>query len=111
MNTASASGRYAPLIPFVRHRADLTCVLDQMNGELSVGHSFVGGGDYPETDRPLSGLLGADLVAENNYWKISRIYTSESWNPDLSGPLYRPGLNIKEGYYLVGINGTRQCSL
>jgi len=43
--------RYAPLIPHVRHRADLTYILDQMNGELSVGHSFVFGGDFPQTER------------------------------------------------------------
>lgn len=104
-NWDEVHARYAPLIPFVRHRADLTYVLDQMNGELSVGHSFVGGGDYPETDRASCGLLGADLTAENNYWKISRIYTSESWNPELAAPLDRPGMNVKEGYYLVGING------
>lgn len=97
--------KYSPLIPFVRHRADLNYVLDQMNGELSVGHSFVSGGDYPETDRPSVGLLGADLVPDRNRWKISRIYTTESWNPELSGPLDRPGIKIEEGYYLVGING------
>jgi tricorn protease len=76
-----------------------------MNGELSVGHSFVFGGDYPEVEKPTVGLLGADLVAENKRWKIARIYTTESWNPDLTSPLDRPGINIKEGYYLVGING------
>lgn len=97
--------KYAPLIPYVRHRADLTYILDQVNGELSVGHSFVGGGDYPEVERSAAGLLGADLVAENNRWKISRIYTTESWNPELSSPLDRPGLKIEKGYYLVGING------
>ncbi len=97
--------KYAPLIPYVKHRADLTYILDQMNGELSVGHSFVGGGDFPEVEKSATGLLGADLIAENNRWKISRIYTTESWNPELSGPLDRPGLNIEEGYYLVGING------
>jgi tricorn protease len=102
--------KYSPLIPFVRHRADLNYVLDQMNGELSVGHSFVGGGDYPDTDKPSCGLLGADLVAENNYWKITRIYTAESWNPDLSGPLDRPGIKIMEGNYLVGINGRELTS-
>ncbi len=97
--------KYAPLIPWVRHRADLNYILDQMNGELSVGHSFVGGGDFPEVERSSAGLLGADLVAENNRWKISRIYTTESWNPELSSPLDRPGIKIGEGYYLVGING------
>lgn len=97
--------KYSPLIPYIRHRADLTYVLDQMNGELSVGHSFVSGGDYPEIDRSTVGLLGADLVPEKNRWKIKRIYTTESWNPELSGPLDRPGIKIEEGYYLVGING------
>ncbi len=97
--------RYAPLVPFIKHRADLTYVLDQVNGELSVGHSFVFGGDFPEVDRPSIGLIGADLVAENKRWKINRIYTTESWNPELSSPLDRPGIKIQEGYYLVGVNG------
>jgi tricorn protease len=97
--------RYSPLIPHIKHRTDLTYILDQMNGELSVGHSFVFGGDFPEVEKPLVGLLGADLVADSRRWKIKRIYTTESWNPELSSPLDRPGIKIQEGYYLVGING------
>ncbi|HCC71395.1 MAG TPA: protease, partial [Bacteroidales bacterium] len=97
--------RYAPLVPYIKHRTDLTYILDQVNGELSVGHSFVGGGDYPDVERSSTGLLGADLVPENKYWKISRIYTTESWNPGLSSPLDRPGINVHEGNYLVGIDG------
>lgn len=97
--------RYAPLLPFIKHRHDLNYVLDQMNGELSVGHSFVFGGDFPEVDKSSVGMLGADLVSEENRWKISRIYTTESWNPELSSPLDRPGIKVQEGYYLVGING------
>ena len=97
--------RYAPLVPFIKHRGDLNYVLDQMNGELSVGHSFVFGGDFPRTERASVGLLGADLEKDNGKWKIKRIYTSESWNPGLNGPLDQPGLKIKEGYYIVGVNG------
>lgn len=97
--------RYKPLIPYVKHRADLTYILDQVNGELSVGHSFVGGGDYPDTERTQVGLLGADLEPKDGRWLIKRIYTTESWNPGLSGPLDAPGLKVKEGYYIVGING------
>jgi len=97
--------RYAPLVPFIRHRADLTYVLDQMNGELSVGHSFVFGGDYPETDDSKVGLLGADLLADQGRWRIDRIYTFESWNPDVSAPLDRPGLKVAEGHYIVAVNG------
>jgi len=97
--------RYKPLMPYVKHRTDLSYVLDQLNGELSVGHSFVGGGDYPEVEKSMMGLLGADLAVTNNYWQIRRIYTTESWNPGLSSPLDKPGIKVREGYYLVGING------
>ena len=38
--------RYARLLPYVRHRSDLNYLLDQVNGELSVGHSFVFGGRH-----------------------------------------------------------------
>ncbi len=97
--------RYAPLVPFIKHRTDLTYILDQVNGELSVGHSFVNGGDFPKTETNSVGLLGADLVQEKNRWKIQRIYTTESWNPELSSPLEEPGLKVAEGNYIVGING------
>lgn len=97
--------RYAPLIPFVKHRIDLSYILDQMNGELSVGHSFVFGGDFPSVEQSSVGLLGADLKANDNRWQISRIFTTESWNPELSSPLDEPGLKVSEGNYLVGVNG------
>ena len=97
--------RYSPLIGHIKHRFDLTYILDQMNGELSVGHSFVFGGDYPKTERAAVGLLGADLGTDQGKWKIERILTSESWNPGLVGPLDRPGIKIEDGYYLLGVNG------
>ncbi len=97
--------RYRPLVPFVRHREDLRYVFDQLNGELSVGHSFVGGGDYPAVDTSRVGLLGADLVADQGRWRIGRIYTYESWNPNLDAPLDRPGLRVAEGDYLLAVDG------
>lgn len=102
--------RYAPLIPFVKHRDDLNYILDQVNGELSVGHSFVSGGDLPAVDAPSVGTLGADLVAENGRWKIARIFNTESWNPGLSSPLDRPGIKAAVGDYIVGINGRELTS-
>ncbi len=97
--------RYRPLVPYVRHRDDLNYIFDQVNGELAVGHSFVGGGDYPAVDTSRVGLLGADLVADDGRWRIQRIYTLESWNPGLSAPLDRPGLQVREGDYLLQVNG------
>ena len=97
--------RYAPLVPFIRHRADLNYVMDQVNGELSVGHSFVFGGDMPEVERPSGGALGADLEAHADLWRIARIYTFESWNPQMVAPLDRPGLKVEEGHYLLSVDG------
>ncbi|MEZ4898746.1 MAG: PDZ domain-containing protein [Saprospiraceae bacterium] len=97
--------RYAPLIPFVKHRSDLNYIFDQVNGELSVGHSFVFGGDYPDVAEDKVGLLGADLRQVNGRWRIVRIYTTENWNPELTSPLDQPGLKVQEGNYLLAING------
>ena len=97
--------RYAPLVPHIKHRSSLNYVLDQMNGELSVGHSFVSGGDYPETDRYPTGLLGANFSTDKGRWKIDRIFNTESWNPNLSSPLSKPGMKVESGNYIVGING------
>jgi len=97
--------RYAPLVQHIKHRSSLNYVLDQMNGELSVGHSFVSGGDIPKTGDYPTGLLGANLTTDKGRWKIERIFNTESWNPDLSSPLSKPGMKVEAGYYIVGING------
>ena len=52
-----------------------------------------------------TGLLGADLKLNEGLWQISRIYTFESWNPTLKAPLDQPGLKVKEGHYVLAING------
>src|SRR6185503_12787921 len=96
--------RYAPLVPYVRHRTDLTYITDMVGGELSVAHSFVREGDVPAVDTSRIGALGADLVAENGHWRISRIFTSESWNPGLVAPLDQPGTKARVGDYILAVN-------
>ncbi|CAN5528648.1 S41 family peptidase [soil metagenome] len=97
--------QYAPLMPYIRHREDLTYLLDQLGGELSVGHSFVFGGDFPKADDSHGAVLGTDLVAKDGRWQIKRIYTAESWNPGLEAPLDQPDLKVKEGDYIIAIDG------
>lgn len=96
---------YSPMIPYIRHRADLTYLLDQLGGELSVGHSFVFGGDFPAVDTLRVGLLGADLAEHEGHWMIKRIYSAESWNPELRAPLAQPGLKVSENDYILAIDG------
>ncbi|MDX1333625.1 MAG: PDZ domain-containing protein, partial [Robiginitalea sp.] len=96
---------YAPWIDHVRHRTDLNYVVDILSGEVAIGHSYVSGGDQPDLDRVPVGLLGCDFKLENGRYRIAKIYTGEQWNPDLYAPLALPGLGVKEGDYLLAIDG------
>ena len=96
---------YAQLLPHVNHRADLNYLLDMMGGELAIGHSYVRGGDLPEVPRATGGLLGADLEVRDGRWRIARIYSGESWNPELRAPLAAPGVDVAVGDYVLAVNG------
>lgn len=96
---------YSPWIDYVKHRSDLNYVLDIFGGETSIGHSFVRGGDYPEVDKVSTGLLGADIIVENDKYRIKKIYNGESWNAKVRAPLSGPGINVNEGDYLLAVNG------
>jgi tricorn protease len=78
-----------------------------MGAELAVGHSYVRGGEMPEgvdSAQP-GGLLGADFEIDSGRYKITRIYDTESWNPDLRAPLHEPGVNVAVGDFVLAING------
>jgi len=96
---------YSPWVDHVRHRVDLTYILDILGGETSVGHSFTGGGDLPDVERVPVGLLGADYKIDNGKYRIVRIYNGENWNPTLRAPLSAPGIDVREGDYLLAVNG------
>jgi tricorn protease len=96
---------YEPWLEDIDHRSDFNYLLDILSGEIAVGHSYVRGGDYPDLTNPRTGLLGADLEEVEGFYRISRIYTGESWNPGLLGPLGVPGMKVKQGDYLLAIDG------
>ncbi|MCG6190822.1 S41 family peptidase [Maribellus maritimus] len=96
---------YSPWINDVRHRTDLNYVVDILSGEVSIGHSYVSGGDMPDINEVPVGLLGCDFTEENGYYKISKIYTGENWNPNTKAPLTMPGMEVHEGDYLLAVNG------
>ena len=97
--------KYSPWVEDVGHRDDLNYLLDMIGGETSVGHSFVFGGDMPDFDRPTIGMLGADLALEGGRYRITHILTGENWNPELRAPLSAPGVDVREGDYLLAVNG------
>lgn len=96
---------YGQLLPFVNHRADLNYLLDNMGAEIAVGHSYVRGGAMPEVPNSPGGLLGADFAIDGERYRITRIYDTESWNPELRAPLAAPGVDVSVGDYILAING------
>jgi len=95
---------YGQLLPYVNHRDDLNYLLDMMGSEIAIGHSFVRGGDMPEVPKPSVGLLGADYAVENGRYRITKIYGTDSWNPDLRAPLTAPGVDVHVGDYILAVN-------
>jgi tricorn protease len=105
--------RYAPLVPYVNTRADLTYVIGEMIGELNSGHTYVGGGDEPAITRIPMGLLGAKLERDpkTKFFKIVKIMKGENWDPSVRSPLTEIGVNVSEGDYIVAIDGRSTAGL
>lgn len=99
--------RYEVLVPYVSHRADLTYIIGEMIGELSSGHTYVGGGDMPHLERVQLGVLGAkiDRDVATKYFRIVKILKGQNWDPAVRSPLTEMGVNIKEGDYIIAVDG------
>ncbi len=99
--------RYGQMVPYIAHRDDLNYLIGELIAELNSSHTYRGGGDYPDVRRINVGLLGCDLEPdkESGYYKITKIFTGHNWNPQRRGPLAQPGLKVKEGDYLIAVNG------
>lgn len=100
--------RYAPLAKAAAHRADLTYVIGELIGELNAGHTYVGGGDLPQVPRLAMGMLGARLERDpaTGFYRIARILRGANWNPALRSPLTEVGVDVREGEYLIAVDGT-----
>ncbi len=105
LDLAAAEKKYAPFLKAAGGRGDLNHLFVEMLGEVTIGHMFVGGGDIPKAPQVKGGLLGADYKVENGHFRFSHIYNGENWNPDLRAPLTQPGVEVKNGDYLLEVNG------
>jgi tricorn protease len=99
--------RYGVLVPYASHRSDLNYLLGELIAELSCSHAYVGGGDYPQVPRVGVGLLGADYEVDpaSGRYRFQKIYRESEWNQGVTAPLGAPGINVKEGDYLLRVNG------
>jgi len=98
--------KYAAFLPDLATRTDLNRVLRWLASELAVGHSYLGGGDFlTESETIPGGLLGADYQVDGDRYRFAKVYGGLNWNPDLRSPLTEPGVDVKEGEYLLAVEG------
>ncbi len=98
---------YGQLVPYVNDRRDLDYLIGEMIGELGVGHSYVRPGDNPKVTHVGVGLLGCDfaLDADAGRYRLVNILTRRDWNGGQRTPLFGPGIDVREGDYLLAVDG------
>lgn len=100
--------KYRRFVPYCGNRADLNYLIGEMIGELNVGHTYIYGGDNHGGGRYVPvGLLGAQFDAPEgaDFYRISHIIPGKTWDEGLRSPLADVGCPIKEGDYVIAIDG------
>ena len=100
--------KYGQMLPYVKHRDDLTYLIGELIGELNIGHAYITSGESPAIPRVATGLLGGQYSKDRRTgaFKIEKIWRGADWDETLRCPLRTPGVDAKVGEYIVEVNGT-----
>ena len=100
--------KYGQMLPYVKHRDDLTYLIGELIGELNIGHAYITSGESPEIPRIATGLLGAQYSKDRRTgaFKIEKIFRGADWDETLRSPLRTPGVDAKVGEFIVEVAGT-----
>jgi tricorn protease len=103
---AAMKKKYEVLLPYVKNRLDLNYVIGEMIAELNCGHAYISTGEMDRPKRINTGLLGAGISRDKSgFFRIEKIYRGETWSKELRSPLTEPGVEAKQGDYIVAIDG------
>lgn len=99
--------KYAQLLPYCATRYDLNYIIGEMIAELACGHAYVNPGEVRQIERVAMGLLGAELSrdAKTGAYRIDHIIPGAPFSESLRSPLAEPGIGVKEGDYIIAIDG------
>ncbi|RMF78342.1 MAG: peptidase S41, partial [Planctomycetota bacterium] len=96
---------YEPMLADCVSRNDVSFVIREMIAELNVGHAYYFGGDTESQPSVAVGMPGCDFELDSGAYRISHIIEGGPWDADARGPLSQPGVDVKEGDYLLAVNG------
>ena len=99
--------RYGDLIDQANSRNDVNIIIGDLIAELNASHTYAGGGDITQAKTINVGYLGADVAVENGHYRIKKIISGAPWDVEVRSPLVKPGVNVKEGDYILAVNGLK----
>jgi tricorn protease len=106
VNWTAMREHYGRLLDHCATRWDVNFVIGELIGELNASHTYRGGGDLEKAPEVKVGYLGCDFILTNGAYQISKIVDGSAWDSEVRSPLLRPGItNVKEGDYLLAVNG------
>ncbi|MBE0538520.1 MAG: PD40 domain-containing protein [Ignavibacterium sp.] len=97
--------QYGDLIDNAVTRGDVNFIIGELIAELSSSHTYRGGGDDETTLQRPVGYLGIDWDLNNGAYRIKRIINGADWDTEVRSPLLASGLKVKEGNYILAVNG------
>ncbi len=97
--------RYGAILQDAVTRWDVNYVLGELIGELNASHTYRSGGEVENGLSRGVGYLGVDYALENGAYRIKHIVRAAPWDAEVRSPLDQPGVDVKEGEYLLAVNG------
>ncbi|MGZ3846061.1 MAG: S41 family peptidase [Flavisolibacter sp.] len=98
---------YSALLETAITRWDVNTILQEMASELSAGHTYVQGGDVEYGKNRTDGFLGIDWALDGGAFKVKRIVHGGPWDNEVRSPLEATGVNVREGEYILSVNGRK----
>ena len=97
--------QYGDMIQYAVTRNDVNFLLGELIAELNASHTYNGGGDQETPEHKAVGYLGVDWAKDHGQFKIKTIIRGADWDSEVRSPLDEPGVNVKEGEYILAVNG------
>jgi tricorn protease len=101
----AVKAQYSRLLDDCVTRWDVNFVIGEMIAELNASHTYRGGGDIQSAIDRKVGLLGVDWSLENGAYRIKHIVSGGDWDISVRSPLREPGVAVREGDYVLAVNG------
>lgn len=105
VNWPQVKDRYMKMLEGAMTREEVDFIIGEMIGELNSSHTYHSGGDFENAKTIPTGYIGVNWEAAGSFYKIKKIIHGAAWDAEVHSPLDKAGADIKEGDYILAVNG------